>query len=264
MLAMNWRRVLIIALALLVGILLFRNVGKAPAPTKTGDCTPTTFENAAFTECVAVPGKHQISLRLKGKEGVIFRGFPTLAQELDSKTVAFAVNGGMYDTASRPIGYYVEGRERLRQINKADAEGNFYLKPNGIFFGEANGAWRVLTSEEFAQQVNKRPLFGTQSGPMLLLGGKLHPSLAENGASLKLRNSVCVDGKGAAHFAISDEPVSFGQIARLMKRACGDANALFLDGTVSSLWYPAGGRMDVRFPLGPLIVVTNVSKEPGK
>ncbi|MFM5908428.1 MAG: phosphodiester glycosidase family protein [Novosphingobium sp.] len=264
---MKLRRILILGLAVLVGVLLFRNVGSgAPknAQPAASDCTAGTFEEARFTTCVAVPGRHRITMKVTGSDGVIYRGFPLLAKDIDSRTVAFAMNGGMYDTSSRPIGYYVENGKRLRQLNKADAEGNFYLKPNGVFFGDAEGNWRVLSSEEFAETVTKRPNFGTQSGPLLLIGGKLHPKIAENGASLKLRNAVCVDGAGAAHFAISDEPVSFGQIARLMKQACGDANALFLDGTVSALWHPAGGRMDVRYPLGPLIVVTNVPKKPAK
>ena len=40
--------------------------------------------------------------------------------------------------------------ERLRKLNQANAEGNFYLKPNGVFFGDAAGNWRVLSSEDFA------------------------------------------------------------------------------------------------------------------
>lgn len=264
---MNLRRILILGLAVLLGALLFRSVGSgAPrgSAAARSDCSAITFENARFTTCVAVPGKHRIAMKVTGSNGVIYRGFPLLAKDMDSRTVAFAMNGGMYDTSSRPIGYYVENGKRLHQLNTANAEGNFYLKPNGVFFGDADGNWRVLSSEEFAETVTRRPAFGTQSGPLLLIEGKFHPKIAENGASLKLRNAVCVDGAGAAHFAISDEEVSFGQIARLMKQACGDANALFLDGTVSSLWNPAGGRMDVRVPLGPLIVVTNVPKEPGK
>jgi uncharacterized protein YigE (DUF2233 family) len=264
---MTLRRILILGLLVLVGVLLFRNLGSsAPAKAKAApsDCSQTTFESARFTTCTAVPGKHRITMKVTGSDGVIYRGFPLLAKDIDTRNVAFAMNGGMYDTSSRPIGYYVEDGKRLRQINKANAEGNFYLKPNGVFFGDADGNWRVMPSEEFAETVTKRPAFGTQSGPLLLIGGNLHPKIAENGASLKLRNAVCVDDVGAAHFAISDEDVSFGQIARLMKQACGDANALFLDGTVSALWHPAGGRMDVRYPLGPLIVVTNVPKEPAK
>ncbi|MFM5931154.1 MAG: phosphodiester glycosidase family protein [Novosphingobium sp.] len=264
---MKLRRILIIAFVGLVAVLLYRNVGTSAAPAKPAGnaaCNSSTFEDKAFTACLAVPGKHRIAMKVTGSDKVIYRGFPLLAKDLDARTVAFAINGGMYDTGSRPIGYYVENGERLHKLNTANAEGNFYLKPNGVFFGDADGNWRILTSEDFAETVTKRPNFGTQSGPMLLIGGKLHPKLAENGNSLKLRNAVCVDGAGAAHFAISDEPVSFGQIARFMKQACGDANALFLDGTVSALWHPAGGRMDVRYPLGPLIVVTNVPKEPAK
>lgn len=162
----------------------------------------------------------------------------------------------MYDTGSKPIGYYVEGGQRLYPLNTRDAGGNFYLKPNGVFFGSATGGWRVLASEDFATQVSQRPEFGTQSGPMLLLQGKLHPDISENGTSLKLRNGVGVDPQGRAHFVISDEPVSFGTLALLMRDHVKAKEALFLDGTVSSLWHPASGRMDSSYPLGPLIVVT--------
>jgi uncharacterized protein YigE (DUF2233 family) len=203
-----------------------------------------------------VPGVHRIAMRITGRNGVIYRGFTNLAQDIDPATVAFAINGGMYDTGSKPIGYYVEDGKRLYPLNTREAEGNFYLKPNGVFFGEANGGWRVLASGDFAAQISQRPNFGTQSGPMLLVGGKLHPQISEDGTSFKLRNAVGVDQQGRAHFVISDEPVSFGTIALLMRDHVKASEALFLDGTVSSLWHPVSGRMDSSYPLGPLIVVT--------
>jgi uncharacterized protein YigE (DUF2233 family) len=236
----------------------FWPIGTAAPPTKAmpTDCNPVIFQGKRFTECIAVPRKHRIAMRITGKNGVIYRGFTTLAQDIDPATVAFAVNGGMYDLGSEPIGYYVEAGERLHPLNTRDAGGNFYLKPNGVFFGSADGGWRVLASEVFAAQISQRPQFGTQSGPMLLLGGKLHPQISENGTSLKLRNGVGIDPQGRAHFVISDEPVSFGTLALLLRDHVHASEALFLDGTVSSLWHPAGGRMDSLYPLGPLIVVT--------
>jgi uncharacterized protein YigE (DUF2233 family) len=220
------------------------------------DCNPIEFRGKRFTECIAVPGQHRIAMRVTGKNGVIYRGFTNLAQDYDPATIAFAINGGMYDTGSEPIGYYVEDGKRLHPLNTRDAGGNFYLKPNGVFFGEAASGWRVLASEDFSAQITDRPQFGTQSGPMLLIGGKLHPKISENGTSLKLRNGVGIDPQGRAHFVISDEPVSFGTLALLMRDHVKASEALFLDGTVSSLWFPAGERMDSTYPLGPLIVVT--------
>lgn len=227
-----------------------------PKVTARSDCNPIVFQGKRFTECIAIPGQHNIATRITGKRGVIYRGFTNLAQEYDPATIAFAFNGGMYDTGSEPIGYYVEDGMRLHPLNTRDAGGNFYLKPNGVFFGYAGGGWRVLASEDFAAQVRQRPQFGTQSGPMLLLGGKLHPQISENGTLLKLRNGVGIDPQGSAHFVISDEPVSFGALALLMRDHVKASEAIFLDGTVSSLWHPASGRMDSTYPLGPLIVVT--------
>ncbi|WP_171524391.1 phosphodiester glycosidase family protein, partial [Acinetobacter baumannii] len=59
--------------------------------------------------------------------------------------------------------------------------------------------------------------FATQSGPMLLIDGQLHPKLAENGTSLQIRNAVGVGLNGSAWFAISNAPVSFGRFARLFR-----------------------------------------------
>ncbi|UNU45065.1 hypothetical protein EAO27_10520 [Sphingopyxis sp. YF1] len=250
--------------ALLSGtyVALSRDEAGPPAePHAPSACKPITFDGKRFTECIAVPGRHRITTKITGKNGVIYRGFAGLAEDVDPATVAFAVNGGMYDTGSEPIGYYAEDGERLYPLNSRDGGGNFYLKPNGVFFGAADGDWRVMTSDDFAARVVQRPNFGTQSGPMLLLDGKLHPRISPDGTSRKIRNAVGVDAEGRAHFVISDEPVSFGTLAALMRDHAGTRDALFLDGTVSALWDPATGRIDGLYPLGPLILVTHRSRD---
>lgn len=262
------KRVLVLAAAVLAGVGAYWTWDKGepakPAATATpvppSDCNTVTFEGQRFTECIAVPGKHRIGMKITGENGVIYRSFANLARELDLDQVAFAMNGGMYDVTSQPIGYYVENGKRLAKLNTRSASGNFYMKPNGVFFGAAGGNWQVMTSDDFAATVTKRPEFGTQSGPMLLIKGQLHPDIAPSGTSLKLRNGVGVDAAGRAHFVIADEPVSFGALARLMRDHAKVSDALFLDGTVSALWHPAIGRMDARYPLGPLIVVTTARK----
>lgn len=221
------------------------------------DCVSVMFEGSPFNQCIAEPGKHRIEMRVTGRNGVLYRGFPALASETKIETVAFGMNGGMYDARSRPIGYYVEGGRKLYPFNSEDGEGNFYNKPNGVFFG-SDGEWQVMSAEGFAVKAVKRPDFGTQSGPMLVINGAIHPKFTANGTSKYIRNGVGVDVQGRAHFVISDEPVSFGRMARMMRDAAGTPNALYLDGEVSALWNPATGRMDGRYPLGPLILVTRL------
>lgn len=248
------------AVAIIAGSYVALNRDEAARPAKPrlpSACKPVTFDGKRFTICIAVPGEHRITTRITGSNGVIYRGFSGLAEDVDPATVAFAVNGGMYDTGSEPIGYYAQDGRRLYPLNTRDGGGNFYLKPNGVFFGDTDGGWRVMTSDDFASKVTERPTFGTQSGPMLLVGGKLNPQISPDGTSLKIRNAVGVDAEGRAHFVISDEPVSFGTLAALMRDHARTSDALFLDGTVSALWDPATGRIDGRYPLGPLILVTH-------
>ncbi len=160
-----------------------------------------------------------------------------------------------------PVGRVIDG-ERIHRLNTNEGPGNFHLLPNGVFFGDALGHWQVRTTEDFAGTIDHRPDFGTQSGPMRVIDGKLHPRIDEDGQSLKLRNAVGVDRTGRAHFVISDEPVSFGKLARLLRDRFDCPNALFLDGSVSSLWDPEHGRVDGGPPLGPLIVVEKRAKGP--
>ncbi len=229
----------------------------APAPTPTpvtaGACTRTVFEGIAITDCIADPAKHVILTSLGTPP---YRSFASLKKAMGSEagSVAFAVNAGMFDKDGKPIGYFVRNGDRQKELNQADGAGNFHMKPNGVFYG-AKGKWHVRTSADFYANVSDRPDFGTQSGPMLVIDGKLHSEFAENGPSRNIRNGVGVDTKGRAHFAISEGPISFGSFARYFRDVAKTPDALYLDGNVSSLWNPAAQRMDARAPLGPMLVI---------
>lgn len=227
------------------------------APQTASACTTVTFEDSSLIDCVADPALHRIGMVLAGADDAPFRSFAaySAARGADDAPVAFAVNGGMFDADGGPIGYYVENGDRGHALSRTDGPGNFHMKPNGVFFGDAAGNWRVLDSETFYHEITERPQFGTQSGPMLLIAGELHPGITPNGESLKIRNGVGVDGQGRAHFVLSTQPISFGRMARYYRDVVGAADALFLDGQVSQLWDPAAGRMDNGVPIGPIIVV---------
>ncbi|MFN4114496.1 MAG: phosphodiester glycosidase family protein [Sphingomonadaceae bacterium] len=227
-----------------------------PAPTVASACRTIMFEEARFTHCVADAKLHRIVTDLGPAGGPPYRSLANLAasRPADAAPVAFAVNGGMFDDEGKPIGYYVEGGKRLKELNRNDGTGNFHLKPNGVFFGTGS-KWQVRTADDFFANVADRPEFGTQSGPMLVIGGKIHPEITENGPSRTIRNGVGVDAAGRAHFVQSAGAVSFGVLARLFRDELKTPNALYLDGSVSSLWDPASERLDIRAPLGPLIIV---------
>lgn len=219
------------------------------------------FEQSPLTVCTAKPGTHRIGSALApASEAQPYRSlvaFSTALTDREREQVVIATNSGMYDNEGQPIGYYVEEGERLQQLNRNDGPGNFHLLPNGVFFGNAAGEWRVLATDTFAEEITRRPAFATQSGPMLVIAGELHPAFDHNGDSRKIRNGVGVDASGRALFVISEAPISFGKLARFYRDVLKADNALFLDGSVSQLWDPANGRLDTGAVLGPLLVVEN-------
>jgi uncharacterized protein YigE (DUF2233 family) len=226
------------------------------SPTPVPACQHVVFEGGSLTDCTADPARDRIRIVVGPAGGKPYRSLAAFAaaRPRTSPPVRFAMNGGMFGEDGQPIGYTVIGGKRVHRLNRASAEGNFYLKPNGVFFG-TGGKWQVLSTEAFAETVSKRPDFATQSGPMLVVNGSLHPRIAPDGPSKKVRNGVGVDAAGRAHFVISEGPVSFGKLARYYRDVVKTPNALFLDGTVSQLWEPATKRMDSGPPLGPLVVV---------
>jgi uncharacterized protein YigE (DUF2233 family) len=223
-------------------------------------CEAVQFESIPLTHCVADPAVHRISMANLGADKQPFGSLAAFAASVDPAQVAFAINGGMYGDDLKAIGYYVQNGERLKELNRAEGDGNFYMKPNGVFFG-SDGKWQVMGSNTFFNTVGDRPKFGTQSGPLLLVDGKLHPEVQDDGPSRAIRNAVGVDASGSAHFVISDAPVSFGQLARYYRDVLKVKNALYLDGQVSSLWDPARARMD-KGRVGPIIVVTKRETKP--
>lgn len=222
-------------------------------------CEPLLFEDASFTHCTALPTIHDIRMELAPDgEETPYRSLAALAEDVgeDGAGIALAVNGGMFDPDGDPIGYYVEDGRRQTVLNQNEGPGNFHLLPNGVFFGESpHGPWRVWSTPRFARDTEGRPQFATQSGPMLVIDGELHPDIDPDGTSYKIRNAVGVDDAGRAHFVISEAPVSFGKLARLYRDVLNVDNALFLDGTVSQMWDPVSGRLDTGAPIGPLIIV---------
>lgn len=112
---------------------------------------------------------------------------------------------------------------------------------------------QVVESAAYPAFANKARI-ATQSGPMLLSHGQINPLFDPDSHSVHVRNGVCArDGK--AVFVISEERVNFYDFARYIRDSLKCRDALYLDGSISSLYSPALGRNDYRADLGPIIGV---------
>ena len=210
-------------------------------------CSAKSFERTTYTVCSAKSAKIEV------RNG--FRSFAELQARLGNRAddVAFAMNAGMFDDLGKPIGLMIVDGKQLRAINRKEGGGNFHLLPNGVFLIRKNGRAEVVTSALFKPSEDID--FATQSGPMLVIDGKLHPKFDPDGESQFIRNGVGILPDGTAAFVISDEVVSFGKFARFFRDGLKVQNALYFDGSVSSLWDPANNRMDSFAELGPMVVV---------
>jgi uncharacterized protein YigE (DUF2233 family) len=61
----------------------------------------------------------------------------------------------------------------------------------------------VLTTEQFLSRKPKAQ-FATQSGPMLVIDGRIHPKIRANSTSRKIRNGVGLRDSHTVVFAISN------------------------------------------------------------
>ncbi|HZB39303.1 MAG TPA: phosphodiester glycosidase family protein [Beijerinckiaceae bacterium] len=221
----------------------------ALAQSPSGPCRPFLYEDARYTVCTIDLRKYQLKLFWRAPDGEPYNSFERLAQA--HRDLAFAMNAGMYHKDWSPVGLYVEDGRELKKANTANGPGNFHMKPNGVFYANTDSAG-VAETGRYLRQKPKAEI-ATQSGPMLVIDGRIHPKISEEGVSRKMRNGVGVRNGKTVVFAISEELVTFGQFARLFRDALGCSNALFLDGSVSSLYAPALNRADARWPMGPII-----------
>ena len=171
--------------------------------------------------------------------GNYFENHKNLKEWLDhkNKKLIFGMNGGMYLKDLSPQGLYIENGITKKNINRTKkGYGNFYLQPNGIFYITTENNAAVLRTEDYQNVKNVK--YATQSGPMLLIEGKIHPKFRTHSENIHIRNGVGVLPNGNILFAMSKEKVNFYRLASFFKdNKC--RNALYLDGFVSRTYLPS-------------------------
>ncbi|NRB34192.1 MAG: phosphodiester glycosidase family protein [Rhodobacteraceae bacterium] len=225
-----------------------------PASADALSCRNDQFDGQTYAICEIDMDSADLRLFLNDEANRPLGHFAPLnrALEAQGKTLGFAMNAGMYHSDRRPVGLYVENGQELAPLVPNPGPGNFGLLPNGVFCISQNHA-RVIETLAFAET---RPVcqFATQSGPMLVIDGALHPRFLPNSTSRYIRNGVGTTSDGhRAVFAMSRQPVTFHEFGRLFRDHLGLPNALYLDGNISRLYAPMLGRDDPGFRMGPIV-----------
>lgn len=226
-------------------------------PAAAADCRSEVFEDNSYTLCEVDLQTEDLRLFWADANGDIYGHFGALDAALGEtgQKLGFATNAGMYHEDRTPVGHYVEDGQEVQRVIPNAGPGNFGLLPNGVLCLREGRADVIETSAFLAQQPDCRS--ATQSGPMLVIDGALHPRFLPDSTSRYIRNGVgtTADGKRAV-FAISDNTVTFHEFGRLFRDHLGLQQALYFDGNISRLRAPDLGRSGVGFTaLGPIIGV---------
>ena len=181
--------------------------------------------------------KQEIRFYWKNKKGENIKNFHNLISltKHQSEKLVFAMNGGMYKKDLSPQGLYIENGILKSKIDTLqNGYGNFYMQPNGIFYITNDNKGVVCKTKEFK---NENIKYATQSGPLLLIKGKIHPKFRKGSKNLNIRNGIGILPNGKLLFAMSKHKINFYDFATYFKEL-GCKNALYLDGFVSKTYLP--------------------------
>lgn len=250
----------LVKVLLLAATLFAGNWGGSASATQVGDphCRAMDEAGMRYTVCSFDPARSTIRVYHMAPDGAPYERFARLSDQLwkERRVLRFATNGGMYHHDLSAVGLLREYGLERHAIITGGGYGNFHLLPNGVFH-VGDGKAGVLETGRYIK-AGISPDFATQSGPMLVIDGRLHPKFLPDSDSLKRRNGVGVDDDGMVHFVISEGLVRFHDFATFFRDRLGCRNALYLDGTISSMYSAETARHDRLFPMGPIIAVSDL------
>ncbi len=193
---------------LLLSLLLSMLPGCA-APARALDSEQRQFDHQSF-RIVRIDLRHDpLSLHWRDPSNdQPYGSIESLRQwgQAHGRKLLFAANAGIYDRQAAPLGLFVEQGKTRVPLNLAHgnpAAGNFSLQPNGVFAIYPDGHAAVRRSTDFkADQTPVR--WATQSGPMLLIDGRINPQFEGGSDSVKWRSGVCASSPHQVVFAVSE------------------------------------------------------------
>lgn len=185
------------------------------------------------------PQKQDLAFYWKNEAGENYANFQRLKSSINKHggELLFAMNGGMFNQDLSPQGLFIEKKILRSPLDTLKSGyGNFYLQPNGVFYLTDENKAFVKSRTEF--EPSPTITYATQSGPMLLINGRMHPAFNEGSTNVHIRNGVGVLPNGKLLFAMSKKKINFYDFASFFK-VKGCENALYLDGFVSRTYLPS-------------------------
>ena len=203
----------------------------------------------------ADPKSQNLQLYWKNDSGHIFKSIMNLKTFVEKKkmTLKFAMNAGMYKKDNTPKGLFIQYQKILSPLDTSSGNGNFYLKPNGVFYITTANIPGIQKTTEFVNDGKIK--FATQSGPMLVVDGKINAAFTIGSTNLNIRNGVGILPDKRIVFAISKKDINFYDFASFFKKL-GCKNALYLDGLVSRMYLPEKNWKQTDGNFGVIIGVT--------
>ena len=209
-------------------------------------CKQTVSPEARFADFAVDPKSANVEMFWRDDNGKPFKSLQNLKNFAESKNrrLRFAMNGGMYEKKNLPKGLFVQNNQTITPLDTKTGDGNFYLKPNGVFYLTDDNRAFVVPTENFTDDGNVK--FATQSGPMLIINHKINRIFDKDSVNLNIRNAVCVLPDNKIVFTISKLETNFHEFAEHLKSLnCRDA--LYLDGFVSRMYLPEQQQLDGDF-----------------
>ncbi len=178
--------------------------------------------------------KSEIKMYWKSDDGNAYKDIKNFISKSSGKKLLFVTNGGIYTENYTPEGLYIENYKLISELNLKNEAGNFYMKPNGVFYIE-DGKPKISDSEEF--QYNKNISYAVQSGPLLIKNGEINKEFSDNSKSFKIRSAVGLDDQNKVFFYMSRKEMSFYEFSKYAKDNLRCRQLLFLDGTISKMYF---------------------------
>ncbi|MCB9682600.1 MAG: phosphodiester glycosidase family protein [Alphaproteobacteria bacterium] len=203
-------------------------------------------------------GVADLQLMVRDRSGAPLGSFDRVADAFssDGRALRFATNAGMFHPGGAPVGLaVVEGVELAPLETRFGAPGNFYLAPNGVFWIDEDGSAHVDETGAFATLRPADVWMATQSGPMLVIHGELHPAFRPESVNAHVRSGVGVLPDGRVALVMSLAPVPFYDLASLFRDVLHVQDALYLDGAISRMFAPELGLTAPAGGFGPILAV---------
>jgi len=185
-----------------------------------------------------------IKMYWKDSKGIPYMTFERLLKA--NKNIEFITGVGKFSGEFTSTGLFIENGQLVHPIKTVqNTKVNLEVQPYGVFHINASGAFIDPLQSKRAY---KNAIWAIQSGPMLLIDGRINAALPNR--TKALRNGVGIKKDGKVYFACME--ASMREFAEhFQKEDC--LNALILESEHPDVWYRGNSRKKFnRF--GPMIV----------